>query len=93
MRILCLCLSDNLIAYSGGMPRASYSDRNTVTIQRGLDKTFDPRNSGRHLVFDFTSKVIDFFVTYSGDNDGDYYVLFFSLSYERGGVGGVSRVC
>ena len=84
---VCVCCSDNLIAYSGGMPRASYSDRNTVTIQRGLDKTFDPRNSGRHLVFDFTSKVIDFFVTYSGDNDGDYDS--FVIAHREGGVGGV----
>ena len=55
--------SDDLIVFSGGMPRASYSDRNTVTIQQG---------SNKHVVLDFTSKVIDFFVTYNGDNDGNY---------------------
>lgn len=42
------------------MPRASYSDRNTVTIQQG----------SKHAVLDFTSKVIDFFVTFTRDNDG-----------------------
>lgn len=42
------------VIFSGGMPRASYSDRHTVTVQKGTDK---------HVVFDFTSKVIDFFTT------------------------------
>lgn len=59
----CKCADDNdedLIVFSGGMPRASYSDRNTVTIQQGTNK---------HVVLDFTSKVIDFFVTYSIDSE------------------------
>lgn len=49
------------------MPRASYSDRNTVTIQQGTNK---------HVVLDFTSKVIDFFVTYSIDSEGMTLVIF-----------------
>lgn len=44
------------------MPRASYSDRHTVTVQRGTDK---------HVVFDFTSKVIDFFTTNSRLDGGN----------------------
>lgn len=46
------------------MQRASYSDRNTISV---LD-------SDRHVVFDFTSKVIEFFVTTSG-NDGEVTFL------------------
>lgn len=37
--------------FSGGMPRASYGDRHTVAA---VTKT-------RHVVFDLSSKVIDFF--------------------------------
>ncbi|KAI8501279.1 Lethal(2) giant larvae protein 1, partial [Branchiostoma belcheri] len=45
------------IAFSGGMPRASYGDRHCVTVMQG--KT--------HVVFDFTSRVVDFFTI--GDTD------------------------
>ena len=37
--------------FAGGMPRASYGDRHCVTVMQG----------NKHVVFDFTSKVIDFF--------------------------------
>jgi len=43
--------------FSGGMPRASYGDRHTVTVIHG----------GKHVVFDFASKVIDFFVICDSD--------------------------
>lgn len=46
------------IIFSGGMQRASYSDRNTISVLEGE----------RHVVFDFTSKVIDFFVTTSEED-------------------------
>ncbi|XP_018324100.2 uncharacterized protein LOC108736234 [Agrilus planipennis] len=39
-----------LIVFSGGLPRASYSDKYTVTAM----------HDSKHVVFDFTSKVIDF---------------------------------
>nr|CAD7457896.1 unnamed protein product [Timema tahoe] len=42
---------DDYYIFAGGMPRASYSDRHTITVQHGK----------KHVVFDFTSKVIDFF--------------------------------
>ncbi|XP_033211249.1 lethal(2) giant larvae protein homolog 1 isoform X2 [Belonocnema kinseyi] len=42
---------EEMIIFSGGMPRASYGDRHTITV---LTKS-------KHLAFDFTSKVIDFF--------------------------------
>lgn len=44
------------------MPRASYNDRHTVTIHQG----------SKHVVLDFTSKVIDYFVTYTIDNESKY---------------------
>ena len=37
--------------FAGGMPRASYGDRHCVTVMQG----------NKHVVLDFTSKVIDFF--------------------------------
>ncbi|CAH1794883.1 unnamed protein product [Owenia fusiformis] len=40
----------NFIIFSGGMPRASYGDRHTVSVMQG----------GTHTAFDFTSRVIDF---------------------------------
>ncbi|XP_034940539.1 lethal(2) giant larvae protein homolog 1 isoform X2 [Chelonus insularis] len=43
---------DEIILFSGGMPRSSYGDRHTITA---MTKT-------KHVVFDLTSKVIDFFV-------------------------------
>ncbi|XP_066592314.1 lethal(2) giant larvae protein homolog 1 isoform X2 [Prorops nasuta] len=43
-----------LIMFSGGMQRASYDDRHTITVMA----------KEKHVVFDFTSKVIDFFVVF-----------------------------
>ena len=37
--------------FSGGMPRASYGDKFTVTVMKGEEK---------HSVFDLTSKISDF---------------------------------
>lgn len=46
-----------MMVFSGGMPRASYGDHHTVTVMHGT----------RHVVFDFTSKVVDFFTICSAD--------------------------
>jgi len=43
--------------FSGGMPRASYGDHHTVSVVHGE----------KHVVFDFASKVIDFFVICDSD--------------------------
>jgi hypothetical protein len=52
------------MVFAGGMPRASYSDRHTITVQHGK----------RHVVLDFTSKVIDFFtVAIDPDDRGGYF--------------------
>jgi len=64
-----LCFRDDYIVFAGGMPRASYSDRHTITVQHGK----------RHVVFDFTSKVVDFFtVAIDPDDRGGYFI---SCSY------------
>ena len=41
------------MVFNGGMPRASYGDKHTVTVMKGEDK---------HTVFDLSSKVADFLV-------------------------------
>nr|XP_018912290.1 PREDICTED: protein lethal(2) giant larvae-like [Bemisia tabaci] len=51
---------DDMLIFSGGMPRASYSDRYTITVQRGTKK---------HVTFDFTSKIVDFFTIDATDDE------------------------
>ncbi|KAL8593324.1 hypothetical protein ACOMHN_009977 [Nucella lapillus] len=46
------------VMFSGGMPRASYGDRHTVTVMQGDDL---------HVVFDFTSRIVDFMVLSRAD--------------------------
>ncbi|PNF23205.1 Protein lethal(2) giant larvae [Cryptotermes secundus] len=53
---------DDYMVFAGGMPRASYSDRHTITVQHGK----------RHVVFDFTSKVIDFFTVAIDPDDREF---------------------
>ncbi|KJH40323.1 LLGL2 protein [Dictyocaulus viviparus] len=53
----CLSTSERMVLFSGGMPHASYGDRFTVTARQG-DRT---------CVFDFSSPVIDFTLTYGDD--------------------------
>ncbi|XP_077285749.1 LLGL domain-containing protein l(2)gl isoform X2 [Arctopsyche grandis] len=43
----------NITIFSGGMQRSSHADKYTVTVIQG----------DKHVVFDFTSRVIDFFTT------------------------------
>ncbi|KAL5019307.1 hypothetical protein ScPMuIL_005029 [Solemya velum] len=54
--------SDPFIIFSGGMPRASYGDRHTISIMQGSN----------HVVLDFTSKVVDFItVTRADESEGE----------------------
>lgn len=55
---------EDLLIFSGGMPRASYNDKNTVSIIQGSPE------SGKCHVLDFTSKVIDFNVIDQKDDSG-----------------------
>ncbi|XP_017757002.1 PREDICTED: lethal(2) giant larvae protein homolog 1 isoform X1 [Eufriesea mexicana] len=50
-----------LVLFSGGMQRASYGDRHTITVMA---------KERKHVVFDFTSKVIDFFTVFPKQEDG-----------------------
>jgi len=45
------------VIFQGGMPRASYGDRHSISVIHGSQQT----------AFDFTSRVIDFFVIFSSE--------------------------
>lgn len=49
------------IIFKGGMPRASYGDRHCVSVLHG----------SKQIAFDFTSRVIDFFVVDEGGSESD----------------------
>ena len=51
--VLFICFRTTWMVFNGGMPRASYGDKNTVTVMKGEEK---------HVVFDLSSKVSDFLV-------------------------------
>lgn len=51
---------DELVVFSGGMPRSAYGDHQCVSVHC---------KDGTKVAFDFTSKVIDFFVTFESTDD------------------------
>ncbi|GFR33149.1 lethal(2) giant larvae protein homolog 1 [Trichonephila clavata] len=53
---------EDFTIFAGGMPRASYADKHTVTVMC----------NGKHQVLDFTSKVVDFFTICHGDEESEY---------------------
>jgi len=56
-----LSSSSSWLVFCGGMPRANYSDRHTVSVVHGPS----------HITFDFSSRVIDFLLlTPASDSDG-----------------------
>lgn len=60
----------DLIIFGGGMPRASYGDRNTVTAMQGEF----------HVTFNLTSRVIDFVVV-DDDESGEFVSLLITFLY------------
>ncbi|KAL7742468.1 hypothetical protein ACLKA6_019096 [Drosophila palustris] len=52
--------ANDIIIFSGGMPRSAYGDHNCVSVHA---------SDGQKVCLDFTSKVIDFFVTYKEDGE------------------------
>ncbi|RUS90798.1 hypothetical protein EGW08_001417 [Elysia chlorotica] len=50
--------NEPMVVFSGGMPRASYGDRHTVSIMQGGDN---------HVVADLTSRVVDFIIISRAD--------------------------
>ncbi|XP_030384234.1 protein lethal(2) giant larvae isoform X2 [Scaptodrosophila lebanonensis] len=65
--------NNDVIVFSGGMPRSAYGDHNCVSVH-GSD--------GKKVCLDFTSKVIDFFVTYKKENSEAVQVLIVLLEEE-----------
>lgn len=55
-------VDDEIIVFSGGMPRSAYGDHQCVSVHC---------KDGTKVAFDFTSKVIDFFVTFEIDESDD----------------------
>lgn len=62
----------DVIIFSGGMPRSSYGDRQCVSVHCNEDK----------VCLDFTSKVINFFVTVDDDDAEQVQVLVVLLEEE-----------
>lgn len=65
--------TDELIIFSGGMPRSAYGDRQCVSVHC---------EDGHKVCLDFTSKVIDFFVTFNEDRPEQAEVLIVLLEEE-----------
>ena len=60
----------HLQVFSGGMPRASYGDKFTVTVMRQ-----EEGEEEQHTVFDLTSKIVDFLVVEGGEGGPDYLLI------------------
>lgn len=64
---------DDLVVFSGGMPRSAYGDHYCVSVHC---------SDGTKICLDFTSKVIDFFVTFNEYNRTEAEVLIVLLEEE-----------
>lgn len=64
---------DDIVIFSGGMPRSAYGDHQTVSVHC---------DDNTKVCLDFTSKVIDFFVTFNDDHEGQAEVLIVLLEEE-----------
>lgn len=65
--------NDDVVVFSGGMPRSAYGDRQCVSVHC---------DDGTKFCLDFTSKVIDFFVTFSDDDPDQLQALIVLLEEE-----------
>lgn len=63
----------DIVIFSGGMPRSAYGERQCVSVHSA---------DGTKVCFDFTSKVIDFFVTFDDENPDQAQVLVVLLEEE-----------
>lgn len=63
----------DVVVFSGGMPRSAYGDRQCVSVHCA---------DGAKVCFDFTSKVIDFFVTFDDDEPDQAQALVVLLEEE-----------
>lgn len=64
---------NDIVIFSGGMPRSAYGDRQCVSVHC---------DDGTKVCLDFTSKVINFFVTFSDDDSDQVEVLIVLLEEE-----------
>lgn len=64
---------DPLIIFAGGLPRSSYSNKHSVSC---LSENEHDHNNDRtrHVTFDFTTAVIDFFTIDKISNDGRKFI-------------------
>jgi hypothetical protein len=58
---------DPLIIFAGGLPRSSYANKHSVSC---LCENEHNTERTRHVTFDFTTVVIDFFTIDKLSNDG-----------------------
>ncbi|XP_068141738.1 lethal(2) giant larvae protein isoform X1 [Drosophila tropicalis] len=65
--------ANDVIVFSGGMPRSAYGDHNCISVHA---------TDGEKVCLDFTSKVIDFFVTYKDEEAENMQVLIVLLEEE-----------
>ncbi|XP_075678481.1 LLGL domain-containing protein l(2)gl [Dermatophagoides pteronyssinus] len=66
--------SGEYIIFNGGMPRASYGDKETVSIIHNIDNNNGENSSSaneRNIVLDFTSKIVDFLPIFSSTENKD----------------------
>lgn len=63
----------DIVIFSGGMPRSAYGDHNCVSVHCSDDTK---------ICLDFTSKVIDFFVTFKDSDPNQVEVLIVLLEEE-----------
>lgn len=68
IRLILFFISEKLLIFSGGMPRACYGDRHAVTVRLGTTK---------HVAFELTSKIIDFFTTTSSVKEKGNILLLY----------------
>ena len=73
-----VCWYEPYTIFSGGMPRASYGDRHCISVIRG-DST--------QATFDFTSRVIDFFVIFDSQRKS-LQLPSFMINYKSYGIYG-----
>lgn len=64
---------DHIVIFSGGMPRSAYGDRQCVSVHCSDDTK---------VCLDFTSKVIDFFVSFDDEDPDQAQVLVVLLEEE-----------
>lgn len=64
---------NDIVIFSGGMPRSLYGDRQCVSVHC---------TDGSKICLDFTSKVIDFFVTFDEDDESQTQALVVLLEEE-----------